>query len=715
MKKLVAILLAIFTILPLVACNTATVDGGSYVDPYKDIENYDEKSQKIYDDILGDFYTAYQAAKEAKNLSERFALMAIAEAKLLESGVLLPSTANGGNYAISRVAPYTSTSVLWGNDSYRYHNVVVADKPITTEHRDEMKAHWAEVKGQGTYEAWAIQYLKDKGYTIKDTYSLGYSTDPQTWDALGTSLAADSEAIVNLYDGLYEYDTENQLKPALATSYEKKVNDDGTVTYTFKIRENVKWVDSQGREVGLVKADDFVAGMQHMMDAAAGLEYLVQGLIVNADEYIKGTVTDFAQVGVKAVDDRTLEYTLLHDATYFMTMLGYGVFAPMSREFYESQGGKFGADFDSKAESYNYGKTPENIAYCGPYTVTSNTAKNTIVFSANENYWNKDNITIKTITWLFNDGEDALKSYNDMKSGILDGCGLTPSALVKAREEGLFDTNAYVSTPDATAFCTFYNINRGAFANFNDTTKVVSPQTPAEANRTMAAMRNQNFRLALSFALDRGNYNAQTVGDDLKYTSLINSYTPGTFVTLEEETTVKINGTDKTYPAGTYYGQIIQDQLDADGVPIKAWDPTADGGVGSSAGFDGWYSVENAKKYMEKAIKELEALGVKVSKNAPIQVDLPYNASNPSYSSRAQAYKKCFEDAFEGKVVLNLVVCNDSSEWYYAGYYPETGVDSNYDICDISGWGPDYGDPSSYLDTMLPEYAGYMTKTLGIF
>mgnify|MGYP003307512534 CR=1 FL=1 len=71
--------------------------------------------------------------------------------------------------------------------------------------------------------------------------------------------------------------------PALAVSY--TVSEDGLV-YTFKIRPGVKWVDSQGREVADVKADDFVAGMQHMMDAMGGLEYLVQYIIVGADDYI---------------------------------------------------------------------------------------------------------------------------------------------------------------------------------------------------------------------------------------------------------------------------------------------------------------------------------------------------------------------------------------------------------------------------------------------
>ena len=722
MKKLLALLLVAVMAVSMVACAPANTDPtkttGSveYVDPYKDLADYDELSQAIYDDVLGEFYEVYTAAKAATNVSERQALMAIAEAKLLASGVMLPLGSNGGNYAISRAVPYSATSTLWGNDSYRYHNMlVVAGDPIKPADRDALKVLWNEKKGTGEWESAAKAWLAEHSYTLTDKYTIGYSSDPQTWDVLGTSKAADSEAIVNTYDGLYEYDSENRLMPALAVSY--TVSDDGLV-YTFKIRQGVKWVDSQGREVADVKADDFVAGMQHMMDAAEGLEYLTGEAganIVNADEYVAGEVTDFAQVGVKALDDETLQYTLTKPTSFFMTMLGYGVFAPMSREYYTSQGGKFGAEYDPEAESYLYGKTPNNIAYCGPYLVTNATAENTIVFQANEKYWNKDNINIKTITWLFNDGKDPTKAYNDMKAGTLSGCGLNAASVEAAKADGNFEKYAYVSSCDATSFMAFVNLRRVALHNFNDETHVVSSKTAEQVARSNAAMLNQNFRLALATATDRANYNAQVVGEELKLTSLRNTYTPGNFVTLAEEVTVKINGTDTTYAAGTAYGKIVQDQLDADGIKIKAWDPTAEAGAGSSDGFDGWYNAENAAAYMKAAIEELKAQGLEISKENPIYLDLPTFTGSESYKNRANAYKQSVEAATDGCIIINLTECVDSAQWYYAGYYPRTGAEGNYDICDLSGWGPDYGDPQSYLDTMLPGYVGYMTKAIGLF
>ena len=712
-KSMTLILVASMLVGSLASCGSKTTSNAGTVDldKYADMD-YDDASSAIYNDVLGEFYTEYQAAKEETNVSARYAKMALAEAKLLETAVMLPIYSKGGNYSVSRVAPYTFDYTLWGNDMERFHQALVASEFITSEDRAEMKAKWAELKGTGTYLDWAREFLTGKGYSLKDTYTIAYATDPTTWDTLATSLAADSEAIVNTYDGLMEYDVEGILQPALAESY--TVSDDG-LTYTFKIRQGVTWVDSQGRKVADVTADDFVAGMQHMMDSMGGLEYLIEGVIVNASEYISGTVTDFSQVGVKAVDENTLEYTLVSPCSYFVTMLGYGVFAPMSRTYYESMGGKFGADYDPSAESYLYGKDPNSIAYCGPYLVTNATANSTIIFSANDSYWNKDNINIKTLTWLYNDGSEATKAYNDAVAGTIDGSGLNSSSLELAKEDGNFDKYGYIASTDATSYMAFYNINRAAYANVQDSTKVVSSLTEEQKSLAKVAMSNVHFRRAISFAVDRGTYNAQSVGEELKYTSLRNTYTPGNFVYLEEDVTVDVNGKSTTFKAGTAYGAILQAQLDADGIAIKAYDPKADDGAGSSDGYDGWYNVEDAKAELEQAIKDLKDLGITVDASNPIYIDLPFFSASTRWTNMANAYKQSVEATLEGKVIVNLVSCADADEWQNAGYYTENGAEANYHVYDLSGWGPDYGDPSTYLDTMLPDYAGYMTKCIGIF
>ena len=671
-------------------------------------EGYDETSTELYNEALGDFNDALATAKEAETVDERYALMAVAEGKLMESAMMYPLISKGGMYAMYRMAPRTKDYTLWGSDRDRYHQYVVTTDFIKAEDYNEMRAKWDELKGTGTYESWVKEYLAGKGYTLKDSFSMPYPSDPVTWDGLATSRSADTDAIINTYDGLMEYDVEGTLQPALAESYE--VSDDG-LTYTFHLRKDVKWTDSQGREVDTVKADDFVAGMQHMCDAQGGLEYLVQGVIKNASQYISGEVTDFDEVGVKAVDDYTVEYTLEEPCSYFMTMLGYTIFMPMSRSYYQSQGGKFGAEYDSSAADYQYGKDSNSIAYCGPYLVTNATAKNTIVFKLSDSYWNKDNVNIKTLTWLFNDQSDVTKMYTDAKAGTVDYVNLNTSTMETAKSEGLYDQYAVVSDTDATSFMAFYNINRTATANANDGTTAKTTKSDEEIQRTNKALQNVHFRRAISFAADRGAYNAQQVGEDLKYTSLRNTFTPGYFVSLSKDTTIQINGTDTTFPAGTYYGEIVQKQIDADGVKIKVWDAENK----TSDGFDGWYNPENAVEELNTAIEELAEEGITIDESNPIQMEYPYPSAVEVYTNKANSYKKSVEAALGGKVVINLVDAVDLDGWYYAGYYANYGYEANYDVYDVSGWGPDFGDPCSYLDTMLPDYEGYMTKCFGIF
>ena len=682
---------------------------GEYVDPYADVaDDYDALSEAVYNDVLGEFNEVYQTAlAEETNISRRFALMAQAEAKLLESAVMLPVSTQGGNYGISAIAKRSASTTLWGTDYMRQYTKLVTTELIKAEDQKALIALWNETRGTGTWMESAKAYLTEHGYELKDSLSMGYVSDPKVWDILATSQAGDSDVLVQTYDGLMEYNAENVQVPALAESYE--ISDDG-LTYTFHIREGVKWVDSQGREVADLTADDFVAGMQHMMDAMGGLEYLVQPIIVNADAYITGEITDFSQVGVKAVDDYTLQYTLVKPTSYFMTMLSYGVFAPMNRGYYESMGGKFGADYDASAADYKYGKGPDSIAYCGPFTVTNATPGNTIVFKANPTYWNAENQNIKSLTMMYNDGKDPLKAYKDTMSKVLDGCGLAASTLEAVKADGMFDDYVIPSDTNATTFSNYYNVNRQAYANFNDGA-AASQKTEEAKIRDTAAMRNEHFRRAVSFATDRAVYNAQTVGEDLKLNSLRNTYTPGNFVTLAEEVTIDINGTETTFPAGTYYGEIVQAQIDADGVQMTVWDAENE----TSDGFDGWYNPEAAKAEMKLAVKELAAIGIEVSAENPIYIDVPYFAGSEIYSNRANAYKKSLETVLENKVVVNLITCNSQEEWLYAGYFSESGMDSNFDMYDVSGWGPDYGDPQTYLDTFLPDYAGFVTRCIGLF
>ena len=751
-KKLLALLLASSMVVAMAACGnddsepnaggtpapssqgdgsgSDVNDGNDGADGYVSLDwaaldamDYDERSETIYDFVLGEFGSAYAAAKEETG-AKRMAMMALAEAKLLESGAFLPLITQGGNYAMSRVVPRSNAATtLWGLDEYRYHTLVVTNELIKAEDRTHLLELWNESATADDYRAAAKEYLGGKGYTFSDTYVASNGYNVNIWDTIATSYTSDSMFISGTYDNLLEYDAKGVQQPGLAESYE--VSADGLV-YTFHIRQGVKWVDQQGTEIGEVTADDWVASMEHLLDNSDALGYLLTNTdgcgLLNFTAYLDGEITDYTQIGVKAIDNYTLEYTLEAPFAPFPTMLGYACFAPLNRSFYRAQGGTFGCEGETYTPG-NFGKTPSNIAYCGPYLITNFTAQNVTRYAANPTYWNYDAINTPNLVYSFNDGSDVLRAYNEAKDGTISGAGVNSSALVLMKDdtttavdgtEGTyFDLYSYVSSGSGTTYCGWWNVNRGTWANYDNPDVGVSPKTEEDIARTREAMLNQHFRLALSEAFDKGSYNAVSVGEELKLARLRNSYTPGTFGFLAEEVTVDINGTAKTFPAGTSFGEIEQAQLDADGVAIKVWDPNGDSGAGSGDGFDGWYSAANAKAELELAIAELAQVGVEVSAENPIYIDYPYGSYSDIATNQANVVKQSIEGALDGKVIINLIAFDKDTDEESATYRFSKGSEGNFDLSTGSGWGPDYGDAQSYLDTI--QIYGYMCKNLGLF
>lgn len=695
---------------------------GEWTPPSIDSEDYDEISAYYYDYNVGEFYETYEhATEEVMDLNKRWAEEAIAEAKLMETGMLQPTTCDGGQYAFGRIAPGSTTTNGWGSDNERYQYSIVTEEILKTEDRDALKELLNEKRGTGEYRTEAQKYLTDKGYHLKDSYNITFTELPTTWDMMATSKAADTVPVLGTRDSLLYYDGENREVPALAESYE--ASEDG-LTYTFHIRKGVKWVDSQGREVGDLTAQDWVAGLQHLCDAGDGIQSLFVGVVEGIEDYINGDETDFSKVGIEATDDHTLVYHLEKPVPYFTSMLHYGLSLPLCTSFYTSQGGAFGEDFDPGAENYTYGTSPETIAYCGPFLITNATAGNSINYVANPAYWDAENVTLKAMARLYNDGSDVTKNYSDLKAGITDQSTLNSSTLELAKSEKMegdegtiFDTYAYVTATGVTSYINFMNVNRQTWANARDNTEAVSAQTEEDKERTHLAMNNVHFRRALCFAVDRTTWNAQGVGEELAALSVRNSYTPATFVSLTEDTTVTINGEEVTFPAGTDYGEIMQAQIDADGVKITVYkkDSSAENGKGTGDGFDGWYSPENAVEELNIAIEELSKHGVTIDESNPIQVDLPFASNSTVYTNKANAYKQSVEASLGGKVIVNLIDCPSYEVWYYCGYNTNDGSEANYDMYDLSGWSPDFMDPCSYIDTFLPEYNGFMTKCIGVY
>ncbi len=673
------------------------------------LEASSDNDEGIYMQALGEFYDTYQAALDSSlGTSERYAMMAIAEAKLTESGVGSCYSTSGGGYYLYKEAYRSSNYALWGYDGNSKKKSLITTETIKADDYNYLRTLWNELRGTGTYREEVEAYLTEQGYTFSDTYSSTFSSVPTTWDILASSKSSVGDYVCHTIEGLLQYDSEGYQQPALATGYE--VSDDG-LTYTFTIREGVEWVDSQGRKVADLKADDFVAGFQHMIDTQGGLEsmgYYVEG----AESYIYGETTDFDTVAVKALDDYTLEYTLAAPCPYFLTMLGYSAYMPMSRDYYVSQGGVFGRDEYQEAiasSSYLYGTDQDHIAYIGAFICTNCTDKNSITFEANPSYWDSENQVVTKMEYLYNDGTDATKYYTDYMNGLTVSCSLNTARKELAIADGIFDDYAVINYASSSSFMGYMNLNRQSYANADGA--MASPKTEEQEALTHAALQSENFRLAVAFAYDRATYNSVSVGDELKYITIRNTYTPADFVITTEDVTVDINGTATSFPAGTYYGEMVQAQIDADGYPIQVWD--ADNYTGD--GFDGFFNPDNANAYLDLAIEELASIGYEVSVDNPIYLDIPRATYAETSAQSAEVYKETMEEVFGGLVIVNTIESDSADQYRASNYDCDYGYEMNYDIQYNSGWGPDYGDPQTYLDTMLPYGDGYMTINLGLW
>lgn len=654
--------------------------------------------EEIYEANLGEFAELLVAAKAASEPDERFVLFAKAEAALLDSAVMIPTTTQNGAYTISRVAPRSIPYVMWGNDDDRWGTMVLtADDFLTPEERDEMMDMWSKaVKGEGEYDP--AKYLTEKGHKLATDYTTTFSTAPVTIDWLNTSSQSDTEITVNTVDGLVQYDNLSNMQPKLAKSWD--ISEDGLV-YTFHLRDDAKWYTSEGTEYAPVTANDFVAGFHHMLDTQAGLEWLVEGIIKGASEYLKGG--SFDDVGYKALDDYTLEVTLEAPTSYFMTMLTYSCFLPICDSFYQAHGGVYGMDEYAAASAdtntYTFGKA-ENVAsqvYCGPFLLQKLQKDSEIYVVKNENYYDADKITLNSIKWVYDNGENPKAYYADTVKGTYAAAVLSESTglLKLAKDDGNFDKYSFISDTTSTTYFGGLNLNRGTFAL--ESGAVASPQTEQQKIDTHAALNNKNFRKALQFAFDKDTFNAVRRGKDLATQNLRNMYTHPEFVKLSEDTA---DADGHVFPAGTFYGEIVQYYLDQMGCEIDIND-----------GVNGWFNPENAKKYLEMAREEL---GDTVS--YPINIDVVYYSAAVIGTAEANAYKKVIEDTLGAEnVVINLLEASTSEDFYACGYRASNGEAGNFDMFYGSGWGPDYGDPSTYVNTFEGEGLGYMTKVIGLF
>lgn len=277
-----------------------------------------------------------------------------------------------------------------------------------------------------------------------------------------------------IVDGLVEFDKYGVIVPSMAEEWSK--SDDGLV-YTFKLREGQKWYTHDGKEYAEVTADDFIASAKYLLNSenSAMTANLIYDFVVNAEEYFDGTITDFSQVGIKAKDKYTVEYTLKAPCTFFLKLTGNNSYFPANEQFLEEAGEKFGT-------------TADTLLYNGAYMITTWQPEDKIIYSLNDKYWNKENMHIDKFSMTFN--KDSSIAGELFQRGDIDQAYM-PAELM---QEWVNDTE----DKGKWAIRNFYRPSSWFWAiNFN-------PRYEGNGVEDFKiAVNNLNFRKSLFHAMDR--------------------------------------------------------------------------------------------------------------------------------------------------------------------------------------------------------------------
>ena len=312
-----------------------------------------------------------------------------------------------------------------------------------------MKKSKALLLGAGILSASFLMAACSSAQSNTDkTYSYVFASNPDTLDYITSTRGSTSSITTNLIDGLLENDKYGNLVPSMAESW--TVSKDG-LTYTYKIRQGAKWYTSEGEEYAKVTAHDFVTGLKYAADKKAENLYLVRDSIKGLADYVEGKTSDFETVGVKAVDDYTLQYTLNKPESYWNSKTTGGILSPVNEAFLKSKGDDFGS------------VTPSSILSNGPYLFKSFTSKSLIEFEKNPNYWDKDNVKIEKVKLSFYDGSDQDSLARGFLEGnYTDGRIFPTSSVFDQLKKGNEDKITY--TPqDAVTFYYLFNVNRQSY------------------------------------------------------------------------------------------------------------------------------------------------------------------------------------------------------------------------------------------------------------
>lgn len=492
------------------------------------------------------------------------------------------------------------------------------------------------------------------GEPIKDlvmTQSQG-SHECETLNWLYTQTGSTSEVLTNLVDGLLSCDVYGNLVPAIATEWG---TEDGGLTWTFKLRNDVTWVDVNGNKMADCTAQDFITGLEWVLNAAkndANNTSMPIDLISGAKEYYDYTkslpteeamaldTTKFLEiVGVEAPDDYTLIYHCITEKPYFDSVATYNCLYPVSAAMIEQitpQGFK---------EVSN-----DQLWYNGCYRLTSFIYNNEKVMEKNESYWDKDCTLFDSVTVKMVEGSDV--SYQLYQAGEIDAVGLNESQFSTIYNDPNHEyyNNLVETYPSKYAYVVHFNYNKRKDDGTDDT-------------NWNTAISNEAFRQAWYYGLDFTEYMARS-----------NPLNPN------KQTLDTFTGRGLCFTSdGTDYTTLVTDLLDH----------------GSTDRSDGQGKAArlNAEKFAEakaQAMAELTEQGV----TFPVQADYFILSGSQTFLDAAEVLKKVFSQCFgDDFIQLNIRT--------YVSNLTQEVRNPRLQSFFINGWGADYADPQNYLGQMV--------------
>ena len=498
--------------------------------------------------------------------------------------------------------------------------------------------------------------------TDTSTFSSTFSANPTTFNYLLDYYADNTSVITNLVDGLLENDSYGNLVPALAEDW--SVSADG-LTYTYKLRKDAKWYTADGEEYAPVKAQDFVTGIKYAADNKGQAMDLIQNSIKGLNDYVTGVTNDFSTVGVKALDDYTVEYTLTRPEPYWNSKTTNSILFPVNEEFLKSKDKDFGT------------LTPDSILYNGPYLLKDFTSKSSIEYVKNPHYYDHDKVTIEKVKLAYFDGSDQEMTIRNFESGAYSIAGVYPNSSNYAKTKEKYQDNIVYSLQDKTSWYFNFNVNR---KTYNHTAKTTDEQKKS----AQTAILNKNFRQAINFGIDRTAYSAQSNGEEAASKTLRNTLVPPTFVQVGDKT----------------FGEVTASKLVNYGTE---WS-----GINLADAQDGYFNKEKAQAKFAEAKKELEAQGV----TFPIHLDVPVDQTNKNAVSGMNSVKQTLETVLGSDNIVIDVQQLSTDDFGNVAFLAPNPAARDYDL-NFDGWVGDYQDPSTYLDPFNAE-TGFYLKIFGL-